>query len=65
LDVIGAFIVGINYKELVHELGHKSPASTSELLDLATNFACREEAVVVIFPGTRARGSRRRMPLRP
>jgi len=48
-DVIGAFIAGTTCKELVHELGHKTPMSTSQLLDIATNFASGEEAVGAIF----------------
>jgi hypothetical protein len=48
-DVIGAFITGTTYRELVHELGHKSPTKASELLDIATNFATSEEAVEAIF----------------
>jgi hypothetical protein len=38
-DVVGLFLVGTTYKELVHELGRKGPRTTRELLDIATNFA--------------------------
>ena len=48
-DIIGAFIAGTTSKELVHELGRKTPTSTSQLLDIATNFASGEEAVGAIF----------------
>jgi len=48
-DIIGAFISGTTCKELVHELGRKTPTSTSQLLDIATNFASGEEAVGAIF----------------
>jgi len=48
-EVIGAFIAGTTRKELVHELGRKTPTSTSQLLDIATNFASGEEAVGAIF----------------
>jgi hypothetical protein len=49
-DVIGAFIAGTTCRELVHELGRKSPTKASELLDITTNFAMGEEAVGAIFP---------------
>jgi hypothetical protein len=49
-NVIGAFIAGTTYRELVHELGRKSPTKASELLDIATNFDTGEEAVGAIFP---------------
>jgi hypothetical protein len=48
-DVIRAFIAGTTCRELVHELGRKSPTKASELLDIATNFATGEEAVGAIF----------------
>jgi hypothetical protein len=50
VDVIGAFIAGTTCRELVHELGHKSPTKASEILDITTNFATGEEAVGAIFP---------------
>jgi hypothetical protein len=56
-DVIGAFITGTTCRELVHELGRKSPTKASELLDIATNFATGEEAVGAIFPD--AKGKRK------
>ena len=55
-DVIRAFIVGTTCKELVYELSHKTPFSTSELLDIATNFTSREEAVGAIFPDNKSKG---------
>jgi hypothetical protein len=54
-DVIGAFIVGTTCRELVHELGRRSPTKASELLDIATNFATGEEAVGAIFPDTKGK----------
>jgi hypothetical protein len=57
LDVIGAFISGTTYRELVHELGCKSPTKESELLDIATNFTMGEEVVGAIFPN--AKGKRK------
>jgi hypothetical protein len=40
---VGAFFAGTTCKELIHELGHKGPHTTKELLDIATNFASRED----------------------
>jgi hypothetical protein len=57
VDVIGAFIAGTTCRELVHELGRKSPTKASELLDIATNFTTGEEAVGAIFPD--AKGKRK------
>jgi hypothetical protein len=54
-DVIGTFISGTTCKELVHELGLKSPTKASELLDIATNFATGEEAVGAIFPDAKGK----------
>jgi len=48
-DVIRAFIAGSTWKELVHELSRKTATSTSQLLDITTNFASGEEAVGAIF----------------
>jgi len=58
-DVIGAFISGTTCKELVHELGRKTPMSTSQLLDIATNFASGEEAVGAIFSDGAAKGKQK------
>jgi len=58
-DVIGAFISGTTCKELVHELGRKTPTSTSQLLDIATNFASGEEAVGAIFSDGAAKGKQK------
>jgi len=40
----------------VHELGRKTSTSTSQLLDIATNFALGEEAVRAIFSDGNAKG---------
>jgi hypothetical protein len=56
-DVIGAFIADTTCRELVHELGRRSPTKASELLDIATNFATGEEAIRAIFPD--AKGKRK------
>jgi hypothetical protein len=53
IDVIRAFLTGITCKELVHELGHKGPCTTSELLEIAINFASGKEAVGTIFHDTK------------
>jgi hypothetical protein len=58
-DVIGAFIAGTTCKELVHELGCKTPSSIGELLDIATNFASREEAIGAIFSDGKAKGKQK------
>jgi hypothetical protein len=57
-NVVGAFLAGTTYKELVHELGHKGPHTTRELLDIATNFASSEEAVGAIFHDTKGKEKR-------
>ena len=56
LDVIRAFIAGTTCKELVHELGRKTATSTSQLLDIATNFASGEEAIGAILSDVNAKG---------
>jgi hypothetical protein len=48
-NVIGAFISSTTCRELVHELGCKSPTKASKLLDIATNFAMVKEVVRSIF----------------
>jgi len=58
-DVIGAFIAGTTCKDLVHELGRKTPMSTSQLLDIATNFASDEEAIGAIFSDGNAKGKQK------
>jgi hypothetical protein len=54
-DVVETFLAGTTCKELVHELGHKGPCTTRELLDIATNFASDEEAVGAIFHDTKGK----------
>jgi hypothetical protein len=54
-DVVGAFLAGTTCMELVHELGHKGPCTTKELLDIATNFASGKEAVGAIFHDTKGK----------
>jgi len=44
---------------LVHELGRKTSTSTSQLLDIATNFASGEEAVGAIFFDGAAKGKQK------
>jgi hypothetical protein len=48
-DVIGAFLVGTTYRDLVSKLGRKTPTRASELMDIATKFASGQEAVEAIF----------------
>jgi hypothetical protein len=58
VDVVGTFLTGTTCKELVHELGHKGPRTTRELMDIATNFAFGEEAVGAIFDDTKGKEKR-------
>jgi hypothetical protein len=48
-DVIGAFLIGTTYRDLVSKLGRKTPTKASELMDIATKFASGQEAVEAIF----------------
>jgi hypothetical protein len=48
-DVIGAFLAGTTYRDLVSKLGRKTPTKASELMDIATKFASGQEAVEAIF----------------
>jgi broad specificity phosphatase PhoE len=50
-NVIMAFLSGTTCKELVRELGRKTPLTANELMDIITNFAAGEEAVGAIFGG--------------
>jgi hypothetical protein len=49
-DVIGAFLAGTSYRDLVSKLGRKTPTRASELMDVATKFASGQEAIEAIFP---------------
>jgi hypothetical protein len=48
-DVIGAFLAGTTYRDLVSKLGRKTPTHASELMVVATKFASGQEAVEAIF----------------
>jgi hypothetical protein len=48
-DVIGAFLAGTTYRDLVSKLGRKTPTKVSELMDIATKFASGQDAVEAIF----------------
>jgi hypothetical protein len=48
-DVIGAFLAGTTFRDLVSKLGRKTPTRASELMDIATKFASGQEAVEAIF----------------
>jgi hypothetical protein len=50
-DVIMTFLSGTTCKELVRELGHNTPTTANELMDIVTNYAAGEEAVGAIFGG--------------
>ena len=53
--VISAFILGTTSETLVHNLGHKRPHTTKELLDISTNHASGEDVVGAIFAKRRKR----------
>jgi hypothetical protein len=48
-DVIGAFLAGTTYRDLVSKLGRKTPTRASELMDIATKFASGQGAIEAIF----------------
>jgi hypothetical protein len=48
-DVIGAFLAGTTYRDLVSKLGRKTPTRASELMEIATKFTSGQEAVEAIF----------------
>jgi hypothetical protein len=48
-DVIGSFLADTTCRDLVSKLGRKTPTKASELMDIATKFASRQEAVGAIF----------------
>jgi hypothetical protein len=58
-DVIMAFLSGTTCKELVWELGHNTPTTANELMDVITNYAAGEEAVGAIFGGDQDKGKRK------
>jgi hypothetical protein len=51
-----AFLSGTTCKDLVQELGRNTPITTNGLMDIVTNFAADEEAVVAIFGGDQGKG---------
>jgi hypothetical protein len=51
-----AFLFGTTCKELVRELGHNTPITANDLMDIITNFAAGEEAVGAIFGGDQDKG---------
>jgi hypothetical protein len=58
-NVIMAFLSGTTCKELVRELGHNTPTTANELMDIVTNYAVGEEAVGAIFGGDQDKGKRK------
>jgi hypothetical protein len=46
-----AFLSRTTCKELIQELGHNTPITANELMDIVTNYATGEEAVGAIFGG--------------
>jgi hypothetical protein len=58
-DVIMAFLSGTTCKELVRELGRNTPLTANRLMDIITNFAAGEEAVIAIFGGDQDKGKQK------
>ena len=58
-EIVQAFLSGTSYQDLVRELGRNVPTTAAALLDIATNFASREEAIGAIFPEGDTKGKRR------
>jgi hypothetical protein len=54
-EIVHAFLEGMTYRDLVHELGHSLPVDSNELFDIATSFAFSEEAVGAIFDGKKGK----------
>jgi hypothetical protein len=54
-----AFLSGTTHKELVRELGHNTPITANELMDIVTNYAVGEEAVGAIFGGDQDKEKRK------
>jgi hypothetical protein len=57
-DVIETFLTRTTCESLVHKLGHKSPRTTKELLDIMTNHASGEEAIGAIFDHAKGKAKR-------
>jgi hypothetical protein len=55
-DVNMAFLSGTTCKDLVRELGHNTPTTTNELMDIITNYYATEEAIGTIFGGDQDKG---------
>jgi hypothetical protein len=58
-DIIIAFLSGTTCKELVRELGRRTPITANGLMDIITNFATSEEAVGAIFGSDQDKGKRK------
>jgi hypothetical protein len=58
-DVIGAFLAGTSCRDLVSKFGCKTPTKARELMDIATKFALRQEAVEAIFHKDKGSGKRK------
>jgi hypothetical protein len=54
-----AFLSRTTCKELVRELGHNTPTTANELMDIVTNYAAGEEAVGAIFGDDQDKGKRK------
>jgi hypothetical protein len=60
VDMVSVFLSGTTCKSLIHKLIYQKPCTTRELLDIATNYACGEEAVGAVFTNGRAKGKVKR-----
>jgi hypothetical protein len=48
-EIVHAFLEGMTYQDLMHELRQSPPVDSNKLFDIATSFASGEEAVGAIF----------------
>jgi hypothetical protein len=55
-DVIMALLSRTTCKELARELGHNTPTTANELMDIITNYVAGEEAIGAIFGGNQDKG---------
>jgi hypothetical protein len=63
-DVIESFLSRTTYESLVHKLGHKSPRTTKELLNIVMSHASSKEVVGAIFHLAKGKAKVMRVPVR-
>jgi hypothetical protein len=54
-EIVHVFLEDTTCRDLVRELGCSPPVDSNELFDIATSFACGEEAVGAIFDGKKSK----------